>query len=56
MKKQKLNNLTLNKKSISNLGKQVTIVGGRGKMSIIIQCPIGPTDDTLDRDCPSFWC
>ncbi len=25
-------------------------------MSIIIKCLIGPSNDTLDRDCPSSWC
>ncbi len=56
MKKRILNNLTLNKKSISNLSSKYLVVGGGKKVSLIIKCPIGPSDDTLDRDCPSFWC
>ncbi|WP_430411866.1 hypothetical protein [Kordia sp.] len=57
MKKKNLNSLTLNKKSVSNLSKTGTIIGGVGsRTSIIKKCPIGPSDDTLDFDCPSFWC
>ncbi|MFK7747807.1 MAG: hypothetical protein AB8B65_05430 [Kordia sp.] len=54
MKKQNLNSLKLNKKSISNLGKQVN--GGGTRLSLCVRCPFGPSDDTLDFDCPSFWC
>jgi len=56
MKKKNLNSLKLNKKSISSLSEKFTIVGGRTRMSLCIKCPIGPSDDTLDFDCPSFWC
>jgi hypothetical protein len=57
MKKKNLNSLTLNKKSISSLSETATIiVGGGTRMSLCVRCPIGPSDDTLDFDCPSFWC
>ena len=56
MKKKNLTNLKLNKKSISSLSAESTYGGGRTKVSICVKCPYGPTDATLDFDCPSFWC
>ena len=53
MKKKELKSLKLNKKSISNLSTQ--IIGGR-EASIVVHCPIGVSDDTLDRDCITFGC
>ncbi|MBC8756661.1 hypothetical protein H2O64_18455 [Kordia sp. YSTF-M3] len=57
MKKKSLNSLTLNKKSISSLSETVALIKGAGdKASVIIHCPIGPTTDTLDRNCTQNWC
>jgi len=52
MKKQHLRNLKLNKKSISNLRN--TVIGGGSRISFKVKCPFGPTDDSLDFDCPNY--
>lgn len=58
MKKKNLSSFVLNKKSISNLSETAASIRGAGgkKGSVIIQCPIGPTTDTLDRNCTQNWC
>ncbi|WP_046756796.1 hypothetical protein [Kordia jejudonensis] len=53
MKKRNLNNLTLNKKSISNLAAQNGVVGGFKTESCV---PLGICCPTHDAACPTHDC
>ncbi len=57
MKKQQLKNLALNKKSISLLNL-TELVGGETRTFCVdtrtscgINCPFGPSNDTIDYNC-----